>query len=371
IKLCTSGTSRNMHQASIYMAWTFNTSAGWLFNFRSRHCLVNRKVVGEFASADKGSVEPFRKHLLLVSQIYNADETDLFWKAPPSNTQAYRHETHVAGRKMAKDRVSILVCANADGTHRLKMMVVGKANKLHALKKYHEHLTSDILYKGNKTGWFTRDIFHTWFHSHYVPVVIKYQVEVLGISRDNNRLLKGTEVEVDLAGFGTDDFVNLLHRGGETGVSEDNVDNTEQGFCHDTEKEIIASVSEEMTEEQIDECDDEDPSPRPKLSNLRFHLDKALEVVGQLPGLEKHCSTLRDIRADVIKCQHTNFKQGKIPDFFKPASRVPRTSRPSSSSEASSVIPSVSGYSSSDTSSSASFLHNIFPEAPHVILSSD
>ncbi|KAG7176843.1 hypothetical protein Hamer_G000030 [Homarus americanus] len=149
------------------------------------------------------------------------------------------------------------------------------------------------------------------------------------------------------------------------------VDNVGQGLRHDTVEEIAASVSEEMTEEQDNECDDEDPSRRPKLSDLKFHLDKALDFVGQLPDLEKHYSTLRDIRADVIKCQHTNLKQGNISDFFKPVSRVPRASRPSSSSEASSVIPSVSGYSSSDTSSSASFPHSISPEVPHVLLSSD
>ncbi|KAG7170921.1 Tigger transposable element-derived protein 7-like 6 [Homarus americanus] len=216
----------------------FNAIVGWLFNFRSCHCLVNQKVIGESARVDEGSVEPFRKRLVKIIE-------DAPLLAPPSNTQASRHETHVAGRKMAKDRISILACANADGTHRLKLMTV----------------------------WFTSDIFHTWFHSHFVPVIIKYQMEVLGISRDNvkaillldntpahpavelvghggpyiirnamfnwaearkglsvtilanawNILLKGTEVEVDFAVFGTDDFVNLLHQGDKTRVSEDNV----------------------------------------------------------------------------------------------------------------------------------------------------
>ncbi|KAG7163407.1 Tigger transposable element-derived protein 7-like 36, partial [Homarus americanus] len=116
----------------------FNTSAGWLFNFRSHHCLVNRKVFGESASVDEGSVEPFRKRLvkiiedaqLLVSQIYNADETGFF-------------------------------------------------GRLH-----HPTPRLPVIYKGNKTAWFTHDIFQTWFHSHFVPVVIKYQMEVLEISRE-------------------------------------------------------------------------------------------------------------------------------------------------------------------------------------------
>ncbi|KAG7165371.1 Tigger transposable element-derived protein 7-like 35 [Homarus americanus] len=88
---------------------------------------------------------------------------------------------------MAKDCVSILVCANADGTHRLKPMVVGKATKPQALKNIMNALS--VIYKGNKAAWFTCNIFHTWFHTHNVPVIIKYQTEEPGISRDNVKVI--------------------------------------------------------------------------------------------------------------------------------------------------------------------------------------
>jgi len=103
----------------------FKASAGWLFTFRSPHRPTNRKVVGESASADEAAVLPFRQKLkileesgLVHAQIYNADETGLFWKSMPSNTQAARQEGHIPGRKLAKGRVSIMCCANADGSHR-------------------------------------------------------------------------------------------------------------------------------------------------------------------------------------------------------------------------------------------------------------
>jgi len=47
---------------------------------------------------------------LLLSQLYNADETGLFWKAMPHNTQATRHDIYVQGRKSAKEQVSALLC---------------------------------------------------------------------------------------------------------------------------------------------------------------------------------------------------------------------------------------------------------------------
>ena len=135
----------------------FHASAGWLFNFRSRHCLADRRNTGEASSADAAAVEPFRKRLLkiidesnlVLGQIYNADETGLYWKATPSNTQAHIHEKNIPGRKVAKDRISVLACANADGSHRLLPMVVGKLKKPRALKNLSE---PPCHYTGNKTA---------------------------------------------------------------------------------------------------------------------------------------------------------------------------------------------------------------------------
>ena len=60
----------------------FKASSGWLYRFRNRHCIADRRVVGESKSADLSNVEPFRKKLislikesgLLLSQVYNADD---------------------------------------------------------------------------------------------------------------------------------------------------------------------------------------------------------------------------------------------------------------------------------------------------------
>ncbi|XP_061435539.1 uncharacterized protein LOC133360736 isoform X8 [Lethenteron reissneri] len=55
-----------VHLAQCLRIQDFNASASWLFNFRSRHCLGNRQVVGESASADQASVDPFRKCLVEI-----------------------------------------------------------------------------------------------------------------------------------------------------------------------------------------------------------------------------------------------------------------------------------------------------------------
>ena len=426
----------------------FQASAGWLFTFRTRHCLTDRRSAGEALSADESAVEPFRQKLvriinesnLLHSQIYNADETGLYWKATPSNTQVNRSEKRVAGHKTAKERISVLACANADGSHRLVPMVVGKAKKPRALKNLS---LPPCHYTGNKTAWFTQEIFIKWFHEKFVPEVIKFQREVLGISRENvkaillldnapahpaeralvgldgrikviylppnttsliqpmdqgvieackrgyrrrfqrecnvvieteedrvedthaqrtlanykaynirkalenwkdawldvkvttlnnawNKLLKGTDVEVDFVGFDPSDFMEELHRVGETEVTEENVvewlecDKGEPGYRHETEEDIARSVQGEGAEEEDEDDEEEEEGPRPKLSDIRYYLDKLLDAVEYYQDLNHHYTALREVRSDVIKRQHQNFKQGKISDFFKP---LPSTSQ--------------------------------------------
>jgi hypothetical protein len=46
--------------------------------------------------------------------IYNVDETGLFWKALPVHTLASKNEC-VSGGKLSKERVTCLVCASMAG----------------------------------------------------------------------------------------------------------------------------------------------------------------------------------------------------------------------------------------------------------------
>ena len=59
-------------------------------------------------------------------QIYNADETGIFWCSMPKNTQICRGEENAMGRNQARSD-SLLVGSNVTGEHRLKLAVVGKS----------------------------------------------------------------------------------------------------------------------------------------------------------------------------------------------------------------------------------------------------
>ena len=88
----------------------FKASEGWLSRFKCRHGYSNKKVYGETLDCDESGIEEFRqkfndfllKEQVLQSQVYNADETGLFYRSTPTNTLASEEEKKIPGRKVSK-----------------------------------------------------------------------------------------------------------------------------------------------------------------------------------------------------------------------------------------------------------------------------
>ena len=45
-----------------------------------------------------------KKENLHLGQLYNADEIALFWRSLPRNTQAFKNEDKIPGKKMSKEK---------------------------------------------------------------------------------------------------------------------------------------------------------------------------------------------------------------------------------------------------------------------------
>ncbi|XP_068962981.1 tigger transposable element-derived protein 7 [Petaurus breviceps papuanus] len=164
----------------------FKASTGWLFRFRNRHAIGNRKACGEqILSSVSENVEPFRQKIamfikeerLSLAQVYNGDETDLFWKSMPENIQTNKKDICMPGRKINKERLSALLCANADGTHKLKSVIIGKSKQPRSVKDDVNALS--VIYKSSKDVWFTRESFSEWFFQNFIPEVRDFQLNVL------------------------------------------------------------------------------------------------------------------------------------------------------------------------------------------------
>ena len=70
----------------------FVASKGWLERFKSRHDIRLMTITGEKLSNNATCIEPFKLRFLQKvndlnldpSQVYNADESGLFWRVMPS-----------------------------------------------------------------------------------------------------------------------------------------------------------------------------------------------------------------------------------------------------------------------------------------------
>lgn len=136
----------------------FRASDGWLDNFKKRFGIRFLTITGEKLSSDVSAVDPFQKKFelkvqelgLLPEQVYNADESGLFWRMLPHKTFVHCTEETAPGRKMSKDRLTFMPCSNSSGTHKLPLLVVGKAKNPRAFKNV-SHLP--VIYKNQAKGW--------------------------------------------------------------------------------------------------------------------------------------------------------------------------------------------------------------------------
>lgn len=130
-------------------------SSGWLEKFKKRHGIRRLKSTGEKECADYVAATMFvedlkeyiQKEKLTNEQIYNADETSLFWKCLPQYSLASGREHSMEGYKESKERLTALLCANAAGTHKCKLMIIGKSAKPRALKNVQN---LPVIYKSKK-----------------------------------------------------------------------------------------------------------------------------------------------------------------------------------------------------------------------------
>ncbi len=160
---------------------TFVASNGWFYRYKNRVGWHNIKIQGEAASADHEAAKLFPKELeeiietyhYMPSQIFNVDETGLFWKRMPGRSYIAKEESSMPGFKVAKDRLTLLLGGNASGDCKLKPMLVHRAENPRALKGLVK-ATLPVIWKANKKAWVTASLFEDWFSNHFVPEVKKY-----------------------------------------------------------------------------------------------------------------------------------------------------------------------------------------------------
>ncbi|KAF7688378.1 Tigger transposable element-derived protein 6 [Cucumispora dikerogammari] len=88
--------------------------------------------------------------------IYNMNETGLFYKLIPSKTVC---KSVREGYKILKDRVFIALCSNFFGTHKMKLLIIGKPANPRCFRNWKQ---SSVNYTSSKRAWMTGEVFRKW-----------------------------------------------------------------------------------------------------------------------------------------------------------------------------------------------------------------
>lgn len=144
----------------------FKASEGWFDRFKKRHNITFKKIWSESASVSDNVCTEWKQKLRDLIEnyepknIFNADETGLFFKCLPDRTMCFKGDA-CHGGKNSKDRITLFFAANMDGTEKLKPLMIGKSAKPRCFKSIKSF---PMDYRSNKKAWMTSILFDEWLN---------------------------------------------------------------------------------------------------------------------------------------------------------------------------------------------------------------
>lgn len=142
----------------------FKASSGWLDGFKERNGICFKTVSGESGDVNQQLANDWKRDLLVKIQgkdpkdIFNADETGLFYRCIPNKTLAFKGE-RCSGGKLSKERITLLIGANMDGSEKLPLFMIGKSKNPRCFKNMK---SKPVEYEANRKAWMTNEIFKNW-----------------------------------------------------------------------------------------------------------------------------------------------------------------------------------------------------------------
>ncbi|CAE1165064.1 unnamed protein product [Acanthosepion pharaonis] len=110
-------------QLAVNLEVDFEPSNGWLMRWKQADNVSFKKFHGESTSADHGSANEWVTNVLPQlfrgydpKDVWNCDETGIFYKAMPSGSLRFAGDEQSNGTKVPKDRLTMLQFTNMDGT---------------------------------------------------------------------------------------------------------------------------------------------------------------------------------------------------------------------------------------------------------------
>lgn len=142
----------------------FKATEGWFHRWKKRENISYQKTHGEQGDADREGARTWleREWPSLIaefqpSDVFNADETGLYYRALPEHTYVLKNE-RAMGTKTCKERLTLMCCASMMGEKK-KLLVIGKSKQPRCFKRV---TALPVDYAANKNAWMTQEIFSGW-----------------------------------------------------------------------------------------------------------------------------------------------------------------------------------------------------------------
>ncbi|XP_048366890.1 tigger transposable element-derived protein 1-like isoform X1 [Sphaerodactylus townsendi] len=164
----------------------FKADRDWYKKFKMRIGKHSKDVSSRHSkdvSSDKSGAEKFvsefKDHVegegFIPQQVFNCDETGLFWKKMPKTTFITQEETALPGHKPMKDRLTLLLCGNASGDCKVKPLLVYHSETPRVFSRNNVIKSRlCVMWRANKTARVTGPIFIEWMNEVFGPSVKKY-----------------------------------------------------------------------------------------------------------------------------------------------------------------------------------------------------
>ena len=146
----------------------FKASKGWFDSFKKRTGIHSVVRHAEAAISNKDAAEKFVEKFkdfvdregFIPEQVFNCDETGLFWKKMPERTYITREEKALPGHKPMKDRLTLLLCGNASEDFKVKPLLVYHSENSRVFKKNNlqKHKLC-VIWRSHHKAWVTRQLF--------------------------------------------------------------------------------------------------------------------------------------------------------------------------------------------------------------------
>ena len=90
-------------------------------------------------------------NICLFFYIFNSDEFGLFFKMMPDKSYVFKGQI-CHGGKESKEGLTVLACANSDGSENLRLLVIGKAKNSRCFKNVR---SLPVTYDAQSRAWMT------------------------------------------------------------------------------------------------------------------------------------------------------------------------------------------------------------------------